>query len=284
MTELERLTAHLREEVLALVDRIEAADGVRPVNESGALAIAGDRPATFFLESSAGQIVAFAIADHRDGTIMAGVDPEHRGHDVAEATLGAALEAFPQHTVWAFGTRPGSALLARRLGLVPVRELLKLGRELRDERSVTPPPGYTISAFAPAQAPAVVEVNAAAFAHHPEQGKLTLEEFRVLTQQPWFDPAGLLVAERDGAVAGFHWTKIHDDGSGEVYVLAVAPEHEGHGLGRALLGAGLVHLEQQGCTSVHLYVEASEERVVRMYESASFGTVSLDTSYRLKDS
>lgn len=282
MTELEQLTPHLREAVEGLIARIEAADGIRPVNEGAELAIAGARPATFFLQSSAGQIIAFAIADHRDEVIVAGVDPEHRGHDVAEATLGAALAAHPDHTVWAFGTLPGSDLLARRLKLEAERVLLKLGRPLAQESAPPVPAGYTIDAFTPADAPAVVAVNAAAFAHHPEQGKLTLEEFEVLAAQPWFDPAGLLVARRGDDVAGFHWTKL-DGVEGEVYVLAVAPEHEGAGLGRALLGAGLAHLEQQGCTSVHLYVEDDAPRVVRMYEAAGFTTLSRDTSYRLKD-
>ncbi|NHB85488.1 hypothetical protein G7085_15025 [Tessaracoccus sp. HDW20] len=69
----------------------------------------------------------------------------------------------------------------------------------------------------------MVAVNAAAFVHHPEQGRLTVDEFDDLTRQSWFDPAGLLVAKRDATVAGFHWTKRHGGGLGEVYVMAVAP-------------------------------------------------------------
>lgn len=89
-----------------------------------------------------------------------------------------------------------------------------------------------------------------------------------------------MARDSDGQVVGFHWTKRHDQTTGEVYVLAVHPDHGGHGLGRALLEAGLAHLEAVGCTQVHLYVEGSQERVVRLYESARFDRISMDTAYR----
>jgi hypothetical protein len=39
--------------------------------------------------------------------------------------------------------------------------------------------------------------------------------------QPWFEPEGLFLAFDDatGRLVGFHWTKIHDENVGEVYVL-----------------------------------------------------------------
>lgn len=283
MIELDSLTPKQRASVLALVDRVGRADGVRPINESADLVVAGHRPGSFLAVTEGVDVVGLAVIDDRDATVQVAVDPEHRRKGYGTRLVQAGLGAHPQYSVWAFGTQPGAVGLAAALGLTPVRELLKMGRPLGAEAAPALPEGWKIRAFEPADAAGVVAVNAAAFSHHPEQGRLTPEEFQDLTHQPWFSADGLLVATPDGDaedVAGFHWTKRHDDAVGEVYVLAVHPRHSGHGLGRALLEAGLSHLSSIGCTEVVLFVEASEERVVEMYRSASFVTSNTDTSYR----
>src|SRR3954447_13504701 len=45
--------------------------------------------------------------------------------------------------------------------------------------------------------------------------------------EPWFDPAGFLLAERDRELLGFHWTKVHPDRLGGVYVPRIAPSAPG---------------------------------------------------------
>ncbi len=68
--------------------------------------------------------------------------------------------------------------------------------------------------------------------------------------EPWFDPSGLLVAVNRGTMLGFHWTKQHSPALGEVYVVGVAPEAQGLGLGKALTRAGLDHLAGRGVSEV----------------------------------
>lgn len=275
----EAVTQQERARLRAIVQAAHEADGVSPLNESASLIVAGLRPGFFVFHREQDEVLGAAIADPREHTIQAVVTPARRREGIGTRLLATMLKEHPGYTVWAFGTLPAAQALTAKLGLKPARELLQLGRELRDEPSPAVPPNYSLDTYDPSDAEAVVEVNRLAFSHHPEQGKLTVGEFLTLTEQDWFDPAGLLVARQGSQIAGFHWTKRHDESRGEVYVLAVHPDHEGAGLGRALLEAGLRHLEAVGCDSVHLYVEASEVRVVTLYESARFGRITTDTSY-----
>ena len=55
-------------------------------------------------------------------------------------------------------------------------------------------------------------------------------------------PTASCCTRSDGRLAGFCWTKVHDDEEpplGEIYVIAVDPDFVGRGLGRALTVAGL---------------------------------------------
>lgn len=283
LVNLSPLTPTMQAALRALVAAIGDHDGISPINESGSLGIAGSRDADFFFMGRRSDPFGFVVCDERDETLQVGVHPAHRGQGVATELLGEALGSYPGFTVWAFGTLPGAKELATRLNLEAVRVLLRMERTLAGVGDSGPvPDGYQIAPYQPSDREAVVAVNAKAFAHHPEQGRLTLEEFDELTRQPWFDPAGLLVARQGGKAVGFHWTKQHGDGLGEVYVLAVDPAHEGHGLGRALLAHGLSHLLYSGDDRVQLYVEGAETRVVKLYQSAGFVTAQVDTGFRAR--
>jgi len=130
-----------------------------------------------------------------------------------------------------------------------------------------------------------LEVNRRAFAHHPEQGSWTRDDLELREAEDWFDAAGFFIAERDGRVIGFHWTKVHPaeaGGSpiGEVYVVGVDPGQQGGGLGRALTLAGMAHLQRLGLDQVMLYVDESNTPAVKMYTSLGFDRWSTDVMYR----
>src|SRR5205814_7416943 len=109
-----------------------------------------------------------------------------------------------------------------------------------------------------------IEVNAAAFANHPEQSRVVRADLEARMAEPWFDPAGFLLAERAGELLGFHWTKVHGDGLGEVYVLGIAPAAQGLGLGPALLVRGLRYLADRGCPTVLLYVDGDNDAAMQL--------------------
>jgi mycothiol synthase len=183
------------------------------------------------------------------------------------------------------GDSPGARRLARQAGLTKERELLVMKRPLDatlDDLAAAPvPAGVQIRAFQPGADDAEwLAVNAAAFAHHPEQGQMRQEDLDQRMAEDWFDPDGFLVADSAEGLVGFHWTKQHRDHLGEVYVLGVSPTMGGRGLGKALLGAGLHHLRDRGNTVVELYVKADHAGAVGLYRAYGFVVASRDVMYR----
>jgi mycothiol synthase len=170
-------------------------------------------------------------------------------------------------------------------GFEPVRELHQLRRSLADLPDEPPlAEGVVVRPFVPGRdEEAWLAVNAAAFASHPEQGRWTRADLAARMAEPWFDPAGFLLAERGDELLGFHWTKVHPDGSGEVYVLGVAPAAQGLGLGNALLVRGLAHLAAAGCPAVLLYVDGDNPTALRLYEKAGFTSHDLDVQWQIPD-
>src|SRR4029453_3093634 len=91
------------------------------------------------------------------------------------------------------------------------------------------PVGVTVRGYREEDRDEGLRVNAAAFAHHPEQGSMEAAAPAGRMAEPWFDPAGLLVAATGAELSGFHWTKQHDSRLGEVDVVAIVPGAPGQG-------------------------------------------------------
>ena len=180
---------------------------------------------------------------------------------------------------WSHGDHPAAAALAATHGWERVRDLWVMRRDaslpLPPRRAR--PTGSRSGRYVDADADAVVAVNAAAFAHHPEQGAMDRDNLARRMAEPWFDPAGLLVAEDASGVLGFHWTKQHDAEHGEVYVVGVAPQAQGRGLGRLLTLAGLHHLAGSASGEVLLYVESDNAPAVAVYSRLGFTHADADT-------
>ncbi len=192
--------------------------------------------------------------------------------------------------VWAHGDLPPARALAAARGLVVVRELWQMRLDVSPGADDLPPlpDGVTVRPFVPGRdEDAWLAVNARAFAHHPEQGRMTRADLDAREHEPWFDPAGLLLAERDGRLLGFGWTKVHppvgpgEPGPGEIYALGIDPDAQGLGLGRALTALDLTHLAGRGVRTVLLYTEGDNTVAIRTYTRAGFVCSALDVMYGL---
>ena len=274
----------------ALAAHAEAADGIDPLNEEARFALRDDSGEHVLLTSVPGTVSGYLQWQPAYGTAQLVVDPAHRRRGLGTSLL-AALDDRPAtdsggtphvNGIWAFGDLPAAAGFATANHLAPSRSLLIMDRSLAGSTAPEVPDGLSLRGYTDADAWQLLAVNTAAFAHHPEQGVLDAEGLAARMAEPWFDPAGLILAFDAEGLAGFHWTKQVGD-TGEVYVIGVAPRAQGRGYGKVLLEAGLARLRHAGSTRVLLYVDSAEEVAVRMYESAGFGVARRDVLYAPQD-
>ncbi len=170
--------------------------------------------------------------------------------------------------------------IASSVGLTPHRELCQMRRSLPIE-PVPSPPLATRSFRVGQDEAAWLELNNRAFESHPEQGSWSPATLAARERQPWFDPEGFLVHERDGKMAAFCWTKVHDGDPplGEIYVLGVDPARQGRGLGARMLATGLIALHDKGLRIAMLYVDTDNKRAVKLYTTAGFIVDHFDRVY-----
>lgn len=273
------------EEVLALVRRATEVDGVEAVSEAFRLALTSGRGGVSHTLAYAGRsrptdLLGYAALDPA-GTAELVVAPEARRRGVGRALLRAVLDAGALG-VWAHGDLPAARALAASEGLVPIRELHVMERAVVEGDEVDPelPEGFAVRHFEPGRdEQAWLDVNRLAFASHPEQGAITLEDLRERMAQDWFDPEGLLLVEdvtvtQDGGahpLAAFHWTKREVGADrGEVYVVGVHPAYQGRGLAGPLTGLGTAHLARQGVDTIELYADGDNTRALATYRRAGF--------------
>ena len=267
-------------------------DGVSPLSEHTLLHLDGEHPGDVHVLAYAGEPGTSDLAGYGalgpDGSAELVVSPQYRRQGFGTSLLRVLLDhGGSRLRVWAHGRLPGSDELAAQLGLEVSRELYFLRRPSAPVPAAAWPTGISVRTFVPGQDDAAwLAVNAAAFAHHPEQGGWDQSDLTDRLQQPWFDAAGFFLAVDDasGELAGFHWTKVHDDEGdqpfGEVYVVGVAPSYQGTGLGKALTLEGVRHLqEDRGLASVVLYVDGTNAAARALYTKLGFTTAALDVQF-----
>lgn len=271
--------------VRSLLVEVEQFDGVGPAGEQVLRALAGEGSEHLLADDGAGGLAGY-LNLAQDGTAELAVHPAARRRGVGTALVAAALDRGGENVrFWAHGTLPAAQALAAKLHLRAARELVQMRRPLTGIPAVSVPQGISIRTHTGGRDNAeLLRVNNAAFAWHPEQGGWTDRDVANRIAESWFDPQGLFLAfdDKTGALCGFHWTKVHDDRLGEVYVLGIDPVAQGRGLGRALTLRGLEHLAdrlESGESTVMLYVESDNAAAIKTYESLGFAAVGKDTAF-----
>jgi mycothiol synthase len=234
--------------------------------------------------------VDHGVAVVRDGELELVVAQEARGQGIGTALVTQALAlgggAAPR-LAWAHGDHPAARALAKRFGWRAVRTLLQLRAPIDgaapspDVPSVDVPSGYSLSAFRPGTDDETdwLALNAAAFAHHPEQGRMTLDDLHAREADAWFSGEDLLLLrDASGTLAGSCWLKV-EDGIGEFYAVAVRPDLQGQRLGGVLMRAGTARLRGRGLSAAALYVEGDNEPALALYRRSGFTQHAIDVQY-----
>lgn len=296
----------LLRDVAALVAAAEESDGNPPLSEQtlvtlraadagehSVLALALYAPDDKLDPATAQDLAGVAVVvEEPDGTgvLEIAVHPSYRNQGVGDRLVRElqSTRGFAGLKAWSHGNHEAAADLAARYGYGAVRELWKM--RLMTATAALPevrlPEGVQLRTFVPGRdEDAWLAANKAAFAHHPEQGNMTRADLDARMAEPWFDPAGFLLAVNAAdRLLGFHWTKVHPrhgdhPAIGEVYVVGVAPDAQGSGLGKALTVAGIRHLQDLGLRAVMLYVDADNAPAVALYRRLGFTRWDVDVMY-----
>ncbi len=191
----------------------------------------------------------------------------------------ARLAAGARWVLWA--RRDVEDEVAARLGLRCTRTLVRLEVGLPLAEAPLEFPDVLVTGFRPGRdEDAWIEANNAAFAGHPENGAVTIDDLTRRMEAEWYDPEGVRMAWSDGVLLGSCWTKVHPDGAGEIYIIGVRPDAAGRGLGRLLVVEGLRHLSVDcGASSAVLWVEKTNAPARRLYGSLGFWEAARIRSY-----
>ncbi len=197
--------------------------------------------------------------------------PTRRGQGIARDLLDAARAHLASHgggvlRSWVHDVTPAVASLTAgaRLG----RQLLILRRHLDGE---LPAAAIGTRPLRDEERDAWLAVSNAAFSGHPENGGWTRADLDWRVDARWTDLARWPVVVAGGRLLAGVWTKVEPGSTeGELYVVAVDPEHHGRGFGKAVVAAALRDLRAHGCTSAVLYVDADNTAALALYRSAGF--------------
>ncbi|PRQ11310.1 mycothiol synthase [Corynebacterium sp. 13CS0277] len=273
-----------------LLAAAEAHDHVPPLSEAYLRALA------------AGGGEAWAVGEEGlavrlpDGNVELVVHPRARRRGI-----GTALwRASSGRGAWAHGDLPQARAAAEAWGLHKTRELYVMAIDRETAlRGIAAPEvsGLRRATYAEAVADfgaqvvdaAWVEANNDAFSWHPEQGGWDVPRLHAAMDTDWFDADGVVFYLDGARVAGFHFTKWHGQqpsllGSGrtvrgEVYVVGLAGDYQGRGLGTPIVAEGVWHLLRRGAGEIVLYVEAENAPAVATYQKMGFRVVESHALY-----
>lgn len=261
-----------------LVAEATAVDGTPPFSDqalvearSGQATVVGDGDAAAILRPEAFEAEFVVRPEMRRaglGTILL--------RHVVELTTGPLA-------IWAHGDHPGARRLADEFGFSAERRLIQQRASVpHDAAAPVLADDTVVHSFRPGTDDAAwLDLNARAFASHPEQGSITQLDLEARQSEGWFDADDFLLVWKGSALVAFCWLKVVPGEPGEFYAVGVDPALQGQHLGGVAVDAGLHRLAARGLDTAALYVEGDNEAALRLYAARGFVDHAIDVQYRL---
>lgn len=191
-------------------------------------------------------------------------------HDAVAAQL-FATGALSELVISAWQPEPGADGLTSALGYVGERWMWLMDRPRGPVPEPVWPPGVTVRVLDGSEAMLQDWTDAynESFAEHYRYVASPIEHTRELVKKPGFRLDAVLIAYRDGKVAGFCRDELFDS-RGEVGTIGTVHAARGIGLGRQLLRWGVGWLQRENDLPVTLLVDGENEGALALYRSEGF--------------
>jgi mycothiol synthase len=225
---------------------------------------------TRLIHDAKGVLAAYAVhsspATASRFEAFAAIDPRFEGSGLGTAILDWAevqtrSRLAPGSIIPLWNSTPGSNAGAIRLfkayGYAPIRTFWQMTIDLDTSFDLGPlPDGVTVRPFMVTDdGPAAFAVVDAAFVTHFGYYEETFEDWWSHQQaDATWDPSLGLVAELGGTIVGYSNNGLIE-GAGHVFELGVLPQHQGRGIGRALLRHSFASFAARGIRTGRLGVD-----------------------------
>jgi ribosomal protein S18 acetylase RimI-like enzyme len=299
-------------ELVAVHEGSAQADGVDPLSSMESIPTLGNMRSRFapsptfdpatdaLIVELAGQVIGFGRVTwwtERDGVWLylttGHLLPAWRGQGIGTAMLrwaesrAAALAAtHPTNGQAMLGANASSTevdatALLRDAGYHETFSMVEMRFDAFDTLPpVELPPGLEFRPVTPDQYRAIWESIQAAYADSPQNVVATEEDYQEWLASPAFDPLLWRIAWDGEQIAGQTLCEIAK-GSGEVAEVSVGISWRRHGLGYALVVAGLRALAERDVTEARLHARADNiYGAPRLYERAGFRPLKRFARYR----
>jgi mycothiol synthase len=250
------------------IDELTGVDGAPPLSEHKMNRMGGGGDARVAGWETEGRLVAVSVAAYHGGdephwALEVATGLELRTPEGEAAALAAAASTVPAGAALSLWVRRAGQLeAAASLGYRERRRVIRMQGPLPD---AIPPSDVVLGSESDVDDDALIELHNRAFAGHREASGLTAERLAEMRAMSWYDPAGVVTAHLEGRLVGYCWTKLHDDGDGEVYLIAVDPEFHRRGLGGVLTTAGFQSLRHRGARAASLWVDGDNAPAIALY-------------------